>query len=154
MWVTPKEIEVTGLMISLVSDAYHIAPCTILYGRVFLQSFLTGRTTRLRFNGATSTDINIEAGIPQGSPLSPILFMLYNAELLEIPKAPDLALGFIDDIAYGISRQTSQNNIERLQTILTKSNKWKEKHRAQFELSKYMLIYFTRNTRHDVTVSI
>ena len=26
MWLTPKEVEVTGLMISLVSDAYHIAP--------------------------------------------------------------------------------------------------------------------------------
>jgi hypothetical protein len=38
--------------------------------------------------------------------------MLYNAELLEIPRAPDLALGFIDDIAYSVSGQTAQNNIE------------------------------------------
>ena len=87
--------------------------------------------TQLRFNRATSDDINIEAGISQGSPLSPILFMLYNAELLEIPKAPDLALGFIDDIAYGISRLTAQRNIERLQVILSKSEKWKEKHGAR-----------------------
>src|SRR5579859_7620272 len=119
-----------------------------------VQSFLMERTTRLRFNEATSPDINIEAGIPQGSPLSPILFMLYNAELLEIPKAPDLALGFIDDIAYGISGQTTQNNVEGLQAILTKSEKWKEKHSAQFEPSKYMLIHFTRNARHDNTASI
>src|SRR5579859_708686 len=28
MWLTPKEVEVTGLRISLVSDAYHIAPTT------------------------------------------------------------------------------------------------------------------------------
>jgi hypothetical protein len=119
-----------------------------------VQSFLTGRTTQLRFNGATSSDINIEAGIPQGSPLSPILFMLYNAELLEIPRAPDLALGFIDDIAYGISGQTAQSNIERLQAILSRSEDWKEKHGAQFEPSKYMLIHFTRNTKHDVSVGI
>src|SRR6266496_3939390 len=98
-----------------------------------VQSFLTKRTTQLRFNGATSTDINIEARIPQGSPLSPILFMLYNTELLEITKAPDLALGFIDDIAYSISGLTAQRNIKRLQAILTKSEKWKEKHGAQFE---------------------
>src|SRR5438552_2378180 len=119
-----------------------------------VQSFLTGRTTQLRFNGVTSTDINIEAGIPQGSPLSPILFMLYNAELLEITEVPDLALGFIDDIAYGISGLTAQRNIERLQEILSKSEKWKEKHGAQFEPSKYMLIHFTRNTRLDVTAGI
>jgi ribonuclease HI len=119
-----------------------------------VQSFLTERSTQMRFNGATSSDINIEAGIPQGSPLSPILFMLYNAELLEIPRPPDLALGFIDDIAYGISGQTAQNNIERLQTILSKSEEWKEKHGAQFEPSKYMLIHFTRNTNHDVSAGI
>src|SRR5436190_7903710 len=119
-----------------------------------VQSFLTGRTTQLRFNGVTSTDINIEAGIPQGSPLSPILFMLYNAELLEIPRAPDLALGFIDDIAYGISGQTAQGNIERLQKILSKSEEWKVKHGAQFEPSKYMLVHFTRNTKHDTTAGI
>ena len=35
-----------------------------------VQSFLTRRTTQLRFNGVTSADIHIEAGIPQGSPLS------------------------------------------------------------------------------------
>src|SRR5438046_9788665 len=51
-----------------------------------VQSFLTGRTTQLRFNETTSNDINIEAAIPQGSQLSPNLFLLYNAQLLEIPR--------------------------------------------------------------------
>jgi len=97
-----------------------------------VQSFLSDRTTQLRFNGATSANINIEAGIPPGSPLSPILFMLYNAELLEIPKSPDLALGFIDDIAYGVSGLTAQGNIERLQETLSKSEKWKEKQWSAF----------------------
>src|SRR5437773_2856683 len=80
--------------------------------------------------------------------------MLYNAELLEIPKAPDLALGFIDDIAYGISEQKAQSNIEQLQAILFKSEEWKEKHGAQFEPSKYMLVHFTRNTKPDVSTGI
>ena len=80
--------------------------------------------------------------------------MLYNAELLEIPRAPDLALGFIDDIAYGVSGQTAQSNIDQLQTILSKSEEWKEKHGAQFEPSKYMLIHFTHNMRHNVTAGI
>src|SRR5579859_6167176 len=76
------------------------------------QSFLTGWTTQLCFNGKTSSEIHIEAVIPQGSPLAPLLFMLYNAELLEITKMPDLALGFIDDIAYGVSGLTAQGNAE------------------------------------------
>ena len=120
----------------------------------FVQGFLSERTTQLRFNGATSAEINIEAGIPQGSPLSPTLFMIYDAELLEIPKAPDLALGFIDDITYGMSGLTAQGNIERLQATLSKSEEWREKHGAQFEPTKYSLIHFTRNTRVDVTAGI
>ena len=47
--------------------------------------------------------------------------MIYNAELLEIPTAPDLALGFIDDIAYGVSRLTVEGNARRIQEMLEKS---------------------------------
>ena len=98
--------------------------------------------------------MNIEAGIPQGSPLSPILFMIYNAELLEIPKLPELGLGFIDDIAYGVSGKSARQNIKRLKAILERSEEWKHRHGAQFEPNKYMLVHFTRNKRHDVNATI
>src|SRR5436190_20383168 len=50
------------------------------------ESFLRDRSTHLRFNGTTSEEIQTEAGVPQGSPLSPILYMYYNAELLDVPR--------------------------------------------------------------------
>ena len=52
----------------------------------WIHNFLQGRTTRLRFNG-TLSDISIPtpAGTPQGSPLSPTLYMYYNGDLLDIP---------------------------------------------------------------------
>ena len=40
MWLTPKEVEVTGLMISLVSDAYHIAPDTLYIHDTYRIRFL------------------------------------------------------------------------------------------------------------------
>src|SRR5437667_12876628 len=65
-------------------------------------SFLSSRTTRMRFNGITTDPIPTPTGIPQGSPLSPILYVLYNSDLLDIPKRRNhLGLGFIDDILYG-----------------------------------------------------
>src|SRR5205814_8574441 len=56
----------------------------------WISSFLSGRTTRMRFNGITTEYIPTPTGIPQGSPLSPILYMLYNSDLLDIPGREQL----------------------------------------------------------------
>ena len=53
----------------------------------WVESFLRNRSTRLKFNGAESERICTEAGVPQGSPISPILYMFYNVDLLEDKEA-------------------------------------------------------------------
>ena len=77
---------------------------------------------------------SVWAGVPEGSPLSPILYIYYNADL---PMVPNLALGFIDDIAYGTSGQTAEENIENLTTLLQKGEDWRQCHGAQFETSTH-----------------
>jgi hypothetical protein len=108
-------------------------------------NFLEKRTTQLRFNGNTSDEIPIQAGTPQGSPLSPIIYMLYNADLLDIPKQRELSLGFIDDITYGVQGLTDKGNAEKLAEMLEEAETWRRKHGAQFEKSKYLLVHFHRN---------
>ena len=49
----------------------------------FIQAFLTGRTTKIVFKGYESEKILTPIGIPQGSPLLPILFLFFISELLE-----------------------------------------------------------------------
>jgi Reverse transcriptase (RNA-dependent DNA polymerase) len=49
----------------------------------FIKSFLTNRRTKLALPGFLSDWQEVKTGILQGSPLSPILFMLFAAELLE-----------------------------------------------------------------------
>jgi hypothetical protein len=50
----------------------------------WIRAFMSGRTTTLLFQGAETARCQLTAGLPQGSPLSPILFLLYNSELLDI----------------------------------------------------------------------
>ena len=44
-------------------------------------SFMSGRTARVRLEGATTATYPLACGLPQGSPVSPILFMLYTEPL-------------------------------------------------------------------------
>ena len=43
----------------------------------WIASFMTGRTSRVRVNGTSSEVFHLDRGVPQGSPLSPMLFLLF-----------------------------------------------------------------------------
>ena len=49
----------------------------------WISSFLRDRTVKVRILGYTSREIAINYGVPQGSPISPLLFLLY---LSKLPK--------------------------------------------------------------------
>ncbi|PYS85965.1 MAG: hypothetical protein DMF62_17495, partial [Acidobacteria bacterium] len=86
-----------------------------------------------------------------------MLYIYYNGDLLDIPRSNNhLALGFIDDIGYGVRGLTPEGNTARLEEMLAKAEEWRRKHGAQFEKSKYILIHFTRNRniRTDAAICI
>ena len=58
--------------------------------------------------------------MPQGSLLSPILFLLYNVELVRIyskPKSGAIALGFIDNINILVYSKSTEANYRLVETI-------------------------------------
>ena len=50
----------------------------------WFQSYLTGRSQHVRQGTDTSPITSLTCGVPQGSVLGPVLFLLYTAELQEI----------------------------------------------------------------------
>ena len=64
----------------------------------FVQSFLADRTTCLQFGEYKDQQREQATGIPQGSTLSPILFLYFARTLLpEIEKADATRIGFVDN---------------------------------------------------------
>ena len=63
------------------------------------KSFLKDRTVRLKFNGRTSDPFDFEVGTPQGSPVSPVLSIIYTSPLLhKMRNWSSSSLGmYIDD---------------------------------------------------------
>ena len=61
---------------------------------------LTGLWTQLKFDDYTSSWFELDNGIGQGDPLSMLLYLYYNSDVLEVLKGRDeMGLGYVDDMA-------------------------------------------------------
>jgi hypothetical protein len=64
----------------------------------WVTSFATDRRVCIRLDGDIGPETQIDCGLPQGSPVSPILFMLYISPLFSLDD-PSKNFGYADDIA-------------------------------------------------------
>ena len=77
-----------------------------------VRSFLSDRKVRVRLEKAITPEYKITYGTPQGSPLSPVLYMLYLAELLS--QDTTLRFKYADDICLYRAITSLDTNIELL----------------------------------------
>lgn len=111
----------------------------------WLASYLSGRTTEIRLKEGTSSPIPTDTGIPQGSPLSPILYLFYNADLLDIGDPEDIITGYIDDTSILVTGKTKADTATSLATIHRRAAEWAKKTGSVFAPHKYVLIHFAKN---------
>jgi hypothetical protein len=116
----------------------------------WVRSFMTQRTTTLIFDGRESGPLQVAAGIPQGSPISPILYLFYNAELINICNPQNMrvhGIGFVDDVNLIAWGSTTRGNCDNLTQLHERCLGWARRHGAKFEPSKYELMHFTRSPK-------
>ena len=84
----------------------------------WIRAFLNKRSTTLLIDNETTPAYQLTAGVPQGSPLSPILFLFYNSPLLvalDQPRQRLHPLGYADDVNLLTYDETAEANCKRLE---------------------------------------
>jgi len=114
----------------------------------FIESMLTGRRTRLKFDDYTSDWFSLDNGIVQGDPLSMILYLYYNADLLDIASGKqDMCLGYVDDMALVVVGSSFEETHQMLKDMMMRPGgayEWSDSHNSKFKTSKSVLVNFSR----------
>lgn len=128
----------------------------------FVASFLRDRKTQLRLGDQESAWFAADYGIPQGSPLSPVLYLFYAADLLEIVEptarnifARQLVTGFVDDTAIVVaSKEGAEHNVQTLRPIVQLAFGWSATHACKFDAAKFHMVHHTRNRDRNLSAEL
>jgi hypothetical protein len=81
----------------------------------------------------------IHQGLPQGLPLSVILYILYNSSLLQGNLSLDsdqISLGYVDDVVHLAASKSSAECQRKIETLGSQSLQWGKNHGAIFDQKK------------------
>jgi hypothetical protein len=110
----------------------------------WVEAFCSERTATIQINGQVSEAQSLpQAGLSQGSPLSPILFLFFNADLVQGQiDSQGGAIAFADDFTAWVTGPTAQSNREGIEAIVNEALDWEERSGATFEADKTAIIHF------------
>ena len=108
----------------------------------WVQSFLTNRTQQVLLEGNMSSPINVTSGVPQGSVLGPLLFLIYINDLPDYIQNNSTVKMFADDtiIYHSI---TNQQDTNALQEDLDALQRWESDWLMHFHPQKCQTMHIT-----------
>ena len=111
-------------------------------GRWFM-NFLTGRLQEVLVKGRKSKVFILVSGVPQGSVLGPILFLIFIGDISEGVEATILV--YVDDSKV-MKKVTKEEDVEELQEDLNKIYDWEKNNNMRFNGGKFLVLRYGTNT--------
>ncbi|OGE46524.1 hypothetical protein PENARI_c208G11671 [Penicillium arizonense] len=121
--------------------------------RKWIASFMSDRHASIGFDDfRTETTPLANAGLAQGSPLSPILFAFFNSDLVDQPvNAHGGASAFIDDYFRWRVGHSAEENLTKIQSEdIPRIEAWARRTGSCFAAEKTELIHITRKRREQL----
>nr|CAH7718732.1 unnamed protein product [Callosobruchus chinensis] len=110
----------------------------------FIESYLLERKQYVTFNGYKSNEYVAKSGVPQGSNLGPLLFILFIDDIAESVNCDRLL--FADDLKI-FATVSSREDCDALQQEIQSIEKWCRNNQLFLNPSKCKILSFTRKKR-------
>lgn len=109
----------------------------------WIESYLTGRRQVVRVSNCVSGFLDVFSGVPQGSVLGPLLFLIYINDVVAIVQPPVVLKLFADDcLLYG--PVTCENDQVNINQCLERLYSWCDKWDMEINYAKTTFAHITR----------
>ena len=153
---------ITGVLLWDLSAAFDCLDCDILCRKLtvygfckksvnWFRTFLTGRSQQVKINNTLSTSRALVSGVPQGGILSPIIFVIYGADLEEWLYHSE-AHTYADDTKSSVTGKNSDEIKSKLESDAAEVLKFMASNGLKANSSKTTLMVI--NGEKDVNMEI
>ena len=142
-----KAFDVVNHHILLLKLKHYGLPHRLL---CWIKSYLTGRSQNVIFNSDISSEIVVTSGVPQGSHLGPLLFLLFINDLPSVITHSSILL-YADDVKLFYASNVSSTC---LQSDLNSLAQWCELNCMNLNINKCKHMVFTRKIMFSQTLSL
>ncbi|RKK42613.1 hypothetical protein BFJ69_g18392, partial [Fusarium oxysporum] len=108
-------------------------------------SFMSGRSARVRYQDTVTPPSPLQCGLPQGSPVSPILFLLYTEPIYRLGN-PWGRFGYADDTAILSIGDTVDETTAMASSSIEEMVRWGAANGVSFDTKKTEVMHFSRRT--------
>ena len=117
--------------------------------KLWVTHFLGGRRPRLIIDDKVTEPRWVDLGILQGSPIFPLLFLIYTSSLCrKIKEAGAHVVGFIDDITIYKGGKDVDENTTTLIRVSQICHEWAQEFHTKFEYDDNLEFLHFRKTKH------
>ena len=110
----------------------------------WIKDYLTNRTSSVRVNNSTSNRFKVTSGVPQGSVLGPLLYIIYVNDMFEIVKNNSAELFMYADDAKIFKTIKSSDDRLILQSCLNSLGDWSKKWEIKLNAGKCVAVRYGR----------